>query len=537
MMPESSPEVSMLLSDGSLERECILKHTPYTIGRLQDRDLVLTHPYVSREHALIVHETDGYYIQDCGSRHGTYLNGQRVTHSHLTAGDNIRLGSLNGPLLQFDVHDQTSSSIKELLGAFHGEKSNDLEKLRWFLEAARRMNAVGAVDQVLASLVETTLQLTQVERGYVFLRNLDGVMELAVGRSLAGEVLSDDSTLSHSAIQQATRTAGEFIVTDTLSAEQEQRTESMVAQSIRTIICIPLRSRSTKKLRPDGTGGEILGVLYLDDRLKAGTLTKVDSDLLQTIATEAAALVENAQLAREEEEARRYREELSIAAGIQQGLMMVQIPKLPYATVSARSIACKEIGGDFFDLVANEDSLSVVVADVSGKGVSAALLASTLQGMIYSQLQAGQSLTSIVTLANRYICAKDINKYATMVILRLSRRGTVEYVNCGHVQPLLMRNGKVEAMKQSNLPVGMLKEADYDAAMISLEPGDRILIVTDGVTEAENPAGEFFGDDRLEAAVAKSTCMEDIFQTVQAFAETAPANDDCTMLEVLFTRN
>jgi sigma-B regulation protein RsbU (phosphoserine phosphatase) len=537
-MPEASPEVSMLLSDGSLERECILRHTPYTIGRLQDRDLVLTHPYVSREHAQILHEADGYYLQDCGSRHGTYLNGQRVNRTHLTAGDNIRLGSLNGPLLQFDVHDQTSSSIRELLGAFSTDKSTDLEKLRWFLEAARRMNAVGAVDQVLASLVETTLQLTQVERGYVFLRNIDGVMELAVGRSLAGEALSDDSTLSHSAIQQATRTAGEFIVTDTLSAEQEQRTESMVAQSIRTIICIPLRSRlMNKKPRPDGTGAEILGVLYLDDRLKAGTLTKVDADLLQTIATEAAALVENAQLAREEEEARRYREELNIAAGIQQGLMMVQIPKLPYATVSARSIACKEIGGDFFDLVANDDSLSVVVADVSGKGVSAALLASTLQGMIYSQLQAGQSLTSIVTLANRYICTKDINKYATMVILRLSRRGTVEYVNCGHVQPLLLRNGKVEALKQSNLPVGMLKEADYDAAMISLEPNDRILIVTDGVTEAENPEGEFFGDERLEAAVAKSKNMEDIFQTVQEFSLTAPANDDCTMLEVWYTRN
>jgi serine phosphatase RsbU (regulator of sigma subunit)/pSer/pThr/pTyr-binding forkhead associated (FHA) protein len=533
-MSATIPEVNLLLSDGAVEQRCQMKASPFTIGRLPDRDMVLTHPYVSREHAQLIHEADGFYVVDSGSRHGTFVNGQRITRAKIASGDNIRFGSLNGPLLQFDIHDDTSSSIRELLQSA-AEPKSDIEKLSWFLEAARRLNTNDAVDQILASLVETTLQLTQLERGYVFLRNAEGAYKLAVGRTSTGEVVTDDSTLSHSAIAQAANTAGEFIVTDTLSAESDQRSESIVAQSIRTIICIPLRTRRGTT-GVSGDGGDVLGVLYLDDRLKAGTLTQVDTDLLQTIATEAAALVENANLVREEEEARRYREELNIAAGIQQGLMAVQIPRLAYASVTARSMPCKEIGGDFFDVVATDDALSVVVADVSGKGVSAALLASTLQGLVYSQLLSGQSLAGIAQVCNRYICAKDISKYATMVILRLSRRGTLEYINCGHVMPLLVRKGEVEQLKQSNLPVGLIADADYDAAMLSLIADDRVLLVTDGVTEAEDPDGEFYGDARLQSAAATSKTLEDIFESVQQYCNGAPATDDCTMMEVSYTR-
>jgi serine phosphatase RsbU (regulator of sigma subunit)/pSer/pThr/pTyr-binding forkhead associated (FHA) protein len=527
----ATPEVNLIISDGANEQRRLMKSSPFTIGRLPDRDVVLTHPYVSREHAQILHEDGGYTLVDSGSRHGTFVNGQRVTRARIQAGDNVRFGSLNGPLLQFDVHDDTSSSIRELLQSAAEQKS-DIEKLTWFLEAARQLNTGDAVDQILASLVETTLQLTQLERGFVFLRNAEGKYKLAVGRTSKGETVTDDSTLSHSAIAQAASTAGEFIVTDTLSAESEHRSDSVVAQSIRTIICIPLRTRRGVA----GVAGDVLGVLYLDDRLKAGTLTQVDTDLLQTIATEAAALVENANLMQQEEDARRYREELNIAAGIQQGLMSVQIPRLSYASVAARSVPCKEIGGDFFDVVATEDSLSVVVADVSGKGVSAALLASTLQGLVYSQLLSGQSLAGIAQVCNRYICAKDISKYATMVILRLSRRGTLEYINCGHVQPLLVRNGQVEQLKQSNLPVGLIADAEYDAAMLSLVADDRVLLVTDGVTEAEDPSGEFYGDARLSAAASSSQSLEDIFNSVVGYCNGAASTDDCTMMEVRYTR-
>lgn len=542
-MTNDLPKTPLILLDGPVETTLTIEASPFTVGRSPDRDLVLTHPYVSRRHAEVTFEDGAFFVVDMGSRHGTYVNGMRVDRQRLSTDDAIHFGSLEGPVLRFDSQagSTSHSTIRDLLGQIQAISSpnSDLEKLRWFLEAARKLNTVGAVDQILASLVETTLQLTKVERGYVFLVDETGTLKLAVGRSSTGEVLADDSTLSRTAIQQATRTAGEYMITDTLTAESGERSNSMVAQSIRTVICIPLRRRRSETARQPGdsdgvSSGEILGILYLDSRLNPGKLTEVDNDLLKTIATEAAALIDNAQLAIAEEHARRYREELNIAAAIQQNLMTVKIPALPYAKIAARSIPCKEIGGDFFDVVADDESLSLVLADVSGKGVSAAILASTLQGMIYSQLLAGQPLHTIAEVANHYICAKDVGKYATMVILKLSRNGVLDYINCGHIHPLLCSPGGVRSLNASNLPVGLISEATFRSDTVHIEAGSRILLVTDGVTEAENVAGEFFGDDRLEEAAMCSNSLEAIFARVQHFCGLAPANDDCTMLEVQY---
>ena len=147
----------------------------------------------------------------------------------------------------------------------------------------------------------------------------------------------------------------------------------------------------------------------------------------------------------------------------------------------------------------------MVLADVSGKGVSAALLASTLQGMIYSHLTAGMSLLEVVTAVNRY-CADKLmgEKYATVLLARLRRDGELEYVNCGHVPPLLVCRGEVIRPPHGNVPVGLLSDATFESASCQMKSGDRFIIVTDGVTEAENAMGDFFEDFRLEAAASKS---------------------------------
>ena len=150
-------------------------------------------------------------------------------------------------------------------------------------------------------------------------------------------------------------------------------------------------------------------------------------------------MVENAQLAEAEQVARRYEQELSIASVIQQGLMDVQIPNVSFAKVVGRSIPCKDIGGDFFDVISTGDSLTVVVGDVSGKGASAALLASILQGIVYAQAVSGIPLAHIAEVANDFLCHKNLQgKYATLVFLRLDPAGALEYLCCGHVPPLLI---------------------------------------------------------------------------------------------------
>src|SRR5437588_12521792 len=155
--------------------------------------------------------------------------------------------------------------------------------------------------------------------------------------------------------------------------------------------------------------------------------------------------------------------------------------------------------------------MPVVLADVSGKGVSAALLASTLQGMIYSHLLAGMPLLDVIAAVNNFFTAKLVGeKYATVLLARLRRDGELEYVNCGHVPPLLVCGGEVIRPPHGNVPVGLLNDATFESARCQLNSGDRFILVTDGVTEAENAMGEFFEDSRLEAVAAKNPTLEGI---------------------------
>jgi sigma-B regulation protein RsbU (phosphoserine phosphatase) len=263
-------------------------------------------------------------------------------------------------------------------------------------------------------------------------------------------------------------------------------------------------------------------------------MTRLDSGLLHTIATEAALLLENATLVQEELVARQYREELELASEIQRSLMSVRIPQLPYAELEANSIPCKGIGGDFYDAVCHDDMLYVVVADVSGKGVSAAVLASTLQGLIHGQISSGLSLVEIAEVANRYICSKQIRKYATMLLMRMSPDGTVEYINCGHVQPLVQSPGSFRALENCNMPVGLFEDASYASDVLRMEVGERLLIPTDGVTESEDGKAELFGDGRLQKLVEAGASLGKIFEEIEWLTGGAATQDDCTMVEVRF---
>jgi serine phosphatase RsbU (regulator of sigma subunit) len=262
----------------------------------------------------------------------------------------------------------------------------------------------------------------------------------------------------------------------------------------------------------------------------------VGRDLLHAVAHEAAALVENAQLAEAEQAARRYEHELSIASLIQQGLMDVQIPHVSFAKVVGRNIPCKDIGGDFFDVISTADSLTVVVGDVSGKGVSAALLASILQGLVYAQAVSGMPPAHIAEVANDFICQKNLqNKYATLLFLRLDPAGMLEYLCCGHVAPLLIHDGQVTRLTEGLPPVGLVPGLKFASARLQLHPGNQVVVVTDGVTEAQDADGDFFGNERLEQAVFPGNPFDNVFSAVDAFRGPQALDDDCTVVQLTYT--
>jgi sigma-B regulation protein RsbU (phosphoserine phosphatase) len=535
---------TLVFVQGNEQRTIVLEHSPYTVGRKVDKDLVIADPRVSRDHAMIVSENGQFAVIDQGSKHGTYVNGERIDRKVLEKNDRMEFGVREVVYIVFNPQHGTSNTARDFLSQISGihisDETTDLEKLTLFLEAARKLNTTGVLDEILVTLLDTTLKLTRAERGYVFMKNDVGNLRLAAGRNSKGEALLDDKTISHSILDDALKSNSEFVLTDTSQSLDLAGRQSIVAYDLRTVICIPLRKPQVQTSRgvdaPVTQGpAEAMGALYVDSRFASRDISSVSNDILRVIATEAASLIENARLVQAEEASRRYQQELAIAASIQQGLMAVTIPEVPFARMGGRNLSCKEIGGDFFDAVNTEDGLAVVLADVSGKGVSAALLASTLQGMIYSQLIARMPLPEIMAAVNNFFTHKHIGeKYATVIIARLRRDGELEYVNCGHVPPLLVCNNEVIRPSHGNLPVGLLSDAKYESDRANLHPGDRVVLVTDGVTEAENAYGDFFDNERLEIA-AKKGSMEDIFSAVAVFCGGTPLNDDCTVVELTYT--
>src|SRR6202789_3853583 len=227
-----------------------------------------------------------------------------------------------------------------------------------------------------------------------------------------------------------------------------------------------------------------------------------------------------------------HQEELAAAARIQQGLMAVTTFQPPFAEAMGRNQPCKEIGGDFFSVLTVRDSVVAAIADVSGKGVPAAVMASLLQGMIHEGLLSNVPLPEIARNANEFFCVRDLgSKYATLVIICVKPDGQGEYLNCGHIPPLVARaGGEVTRLRESNLPVGLMRNAEYRRTSFRLNCGDRLILVTDGVTEAESPEGDFFGEERLEQFVSLGMSLDQIFTSVCLFQDGRPLSDDCTLV-------
>jgi phosphoserine phosphatase RsbU/P len=535
--------VTLSYSDSSGHHSIPLDRESTSIGRSQGQDVMLSDPCVSRQHALILREGDRYTIVDRSSTHGTFVNSVRVGRSVLQFNDVLQMGSLNGPRLRFHLqqNEETGSgSLSSTAGHLITSLSElrlpsdelrpaalEMEKLSWLIRAARQLNQGGAIEDILSAFLHLTLQLTGLERGFVFLRE-QGEMRLAQSLSSDGKTVEEDSTVSRRAMQKAIESESNFSISDTLADQKASGWSSVMANRIRSIYCIPLRKRASAT-KPN----QLLGLLYLDSQIRLGELTEVDHQLLDTIATEAAALLHNALLAEAESKARQAREELAVAAKIHGGLMSISLPILPYAKLQAKSIPCLAIGGDFYDAVVLEDSVCVAIADVSGKGVSAAIVAATLQGIIHSQLLAGQELPAIASLMNQFLCTRNVGKYATMILLKLFRDGRVEYMNCGHVPPLSILGTEIRRLKESNLIVGLIEGATYASAHYTLRPGERILLATDGLTEAEDPSGQQFGDSGLDT-IAHYEDIDSILDHIAKFQAPNPAQDDCTLLEIQY---
>jgi phosphoserine phosphatase RsbU/P len=539
-MPTDNHQPRLLVTDADGTRAHALLHFPFTLGRSSESDLCMAHAQVSRQHACIESEPDGLYLRDLGSRHGTLRNGERIDRVRLCSGDRIALGHSSVALVFLDdtaadepfaALSDTVTGTRELLQRVSGQVSgSDLEKLSLFLEAAKRFNGTQVLDDVLSTMIEYALRLTCAERGFVFLGDDVASLRLRIGRASDGSALQDDSKISRSIVRDAASSGLDYILGDATGEGAAIGRESIIAHDLRSVIAIPLRRRSS---------GTLLGLLYLDSRLQSCNLSTVSREILHAIATEAATLVENARMLEAEKAAALMRKEMEIAASIQQRIIASDLPKVPGFALSARTLPCADVGGDFYDVICTYNNGTVdgcvaIVADVSGKGMSAALLASIVQGMMYAQINSGASLVDAVSAVHAFLCARvSGTKYVTLVALRCRADGSAELVNGGHIPPLLIEpDGRLRIIEGGDMPVGMMPEASFHAIALTLPKGGRLVLLSDGVSEAENAVGDEFTISEFEQYLAGKDPIAAVFNAVDRFCDGIPQADDRTMLTI-----
>ena len=535
------PALAVINPSGNRNR-VLLDPLPFLIGRQGDNHLVLRDNRASRTHARIVSEDGNYFIEDLNSRHGVFVNGQRVTRHKLADGERIDFGFEDSYRLVFTIEEDEIHRFMEQVAAQPSTGAGNLAKLRSLVEVARALQTSLSTDDVLAAVVDAALSVTGAERGFLLLRKEDD-LEVSVARDRRGAPLGPaELGVPRALINRALRTRREMLsMTFDPLGEEGVRPEMSVADlELRSVVCVPLVKVRTGSLQDTMATSlhDTVGVLYMDSRRAAADLSAGNREILQTLALEASTILENARLLLEERQKQRLEEELSVARGIQQDLLPRDLPSDGWFRAAGSSIASRQVGGDYFDLRAiGPEAFACVIADVSGKGMSSALLAALLQGAFLFASEGPIQIEELMSRMNRFLIERAKGeKYATVFYCTFERGGQFRWSNAGHPKPYLVRGAELVPLESTGLPLGMLDIAVYETKSMQLQAGDKIVMFSDGLTEAESVDGEFFDKKALKEVLlgnASLSCADlhaKLVEAVEAFSEDTELRDDITLL-------
>ncbi|HKS68259.1 MAG TPA: SpoIIE family protein phosphatase, partial [Candidatus Acidoferrales bacterium] len=457
-----SPRLVVIEPNGT-RREIQVTAFPFRIGRQAGNELTLRDSRISRQQAQITGEDSGFVIEDMGSRHGTFVNGERVLRQELKPKDRIDFGMQDSYKL---IYVGAGATIEELVEKVEapaptGSGSRELYHLGVLLEVARTLGTGLSLEDVLTAVVDAAIQVTRTERGVLLLANAAGELQTVVARDAQRTTLRPEQLqVSQSVVKRVATTRRELIVTDTGAETAVSAQESVARLELHTIVAIPIDKLpviETLDATISTRQGELLGVLYLDSHASSSAFTDLDRQVLSTLAREAATVVENARLFAAARAKARLDHEIEIASQIQRQLLPKAMPNLPDVAVAGATLSCHSVGGDCFDVIdLGGGRHGFFVGDVAGKGISAALLATLLQGVFFTTAAMDIALPGVFSRVNTYLCERSAeDRYATVFYGVLDKMGRFEYVNAGHVPPLVRRkSGALEALGSANFPVG-----------------------------------------------------------------------------------
>ena len=557
-MPDTVPNLAEtvleVVSPDGARRYVRVTQMPFLIGRGAEtgNHLQLADRRISRNCAAIVTEANKYYIEDRGQRRGLFVNGEKVESRELQDGDSITFGLDDSyEIIYRSAANASTDSLPHLLTRIEHITSSEpgsggLRKLNLLLEATTLLHSQLPLDTVLGHMLDHAVSVTDADRGLLLEADDKGTLKVRLARRSGGMRLPPESlSPSQTAIQLALRRQSAVITEDLAQADMDlQAAQSIVAQRLRAVVVIPLYAMSranTDQSMINIKRGDFLGVLYLDSRRPAA-FSKLDRQILDALAADAASILDNARLVERERERQRLEQEIGIARDIQQALLPKNFRDYPHLSVSGINFPCLAVGGDYFDVFPLGDNRTAfLLADVSGKGLGAALCTNLLQGAL-SGMTLGTDPARVFNHVNRFLCDhSEIGRYATMFFGILDDQGHLEYINAGHPSPFLIRRGVAEdVFTEGSYPVGLVPEAEYTAVCLKLEPGDTLVLFSDGVTEAMDPAEQLFGVPRLREVLTghMQTPLDElqqiVLQSVENFAHGASQADDLTLLLVRY---
>lgn len=418
----------------------------------------------------------------------------------------------------------------------HVPKAEELnpDHLRALYQISGLMNETLEFDRALDNVMDAIMQVTRAQRGFLMIVNEEtNSLQVLVARGIDGETIQEEG-YSTTIVGEVVKSREPLLTNNAQFDTRFNAGQSIIMRGLRAILCAPML-----------VGERLIGVVYVDTAMKAGAFTPSDQALMKAVSGQAARALENARLYQVAVEKGRLENELAYARRIQQSLLPQEMPHVKGYEIVSYWESAREVAGDFYDafqLV--DDQLGVVIADVSDKGAGAALFMAVSRTLIRGNAHAGLDPLTTISRANDLLVEDaESGMFVTVFHSVCRSNGYSVHVNAGHNPPILYRHATktIEFFPKGGRALGWFKDVPLSALEVQLQAGDVILYYTDGLSEAENPAKDYYGEERLAHALLRSAhksaqdIRDDIIKDVMAFCDGQPLFDDLTMVVVRYT--
>jgi serine phosphatase RsbU (regulator of sigma subunit)/pSer/pThr/pTyr-binding forkhead associated (FHA) protein len=514
------------------------------VGRSSDCQIIINNRNVSRRHARIARVAGQYRLTDLNSTYGTFVRGARITEHALKPGDRFELGADNIPVLFTQdpdaVRTDGASTLEnhlldlKLVGK---EESSDLEKISWILDFQQRWEDAFTPETAFDQILHSALKLSGAERAYILVRERAGGMKYATGMNAVYRKLPEgEFKTSRSVVGHVERTSTPIFMVEGLEAAFAAQ-ESVIATGVKAIACLPLSGIPT-----ESGSSAMLGILYLDSTKPMHALSGLDERILKKLAGDAGNVLERIEFVKSIEQRKTLERELALAEEMQKALLPREIPVLAGWELAAYSKPTRYVGGDFYDFLQTpRGSLLAILGDVSGKGVSAALLSSMILGSLHANIRSEDTIQTATNALNKLMCDKaPTGRFVTLFIVEFDQAGNGHFISAGHTTAYLYRAAgkRIEELQSNGMIVGAFGFAQFETSSTVLDTGDVLILYSDGLTEAENAAGEMLGEEPVLQTIRRSgpegaqATLAALTELLQRFTEGRGQTDDITIAAV-----